>query len=110
MEHKLKIHIKKQIYGIITPLYIKIGNNDEYKFSKGQTRTYIVDESPIPIHIRMFGNAIQFHKIISESVIFPSFQKSAEIECEVSITPNWIGGLSLGLLQPVSKIKVEIKY
>lgn len=110
MDHIIRIHRKKGFYGFGTPLCVKFGAEPEFKLFVGQDKTLTMSNVPTPLSVGMYGNALQFHKVKSEKVVFPEYQKSETIVCEISIKPNWVGCLTLGLLQPVSKIQVDINY
>lgn len=106
----IRIHRKKGVYGFGTPLCVKFGNEPEFKLFVGQEKSLAMPNVPTSLVVGMYGNAIQFHKVKSENVVFPEYQKSKTIVCEVTIKPNWVGCLTMGLLQPVSKIQVDINY
>lgn len=107
---KIRIHRKKKFYSSGTPLCVKFGDEQEFKLFIGQEKILSVPDKPVPLSIGMFGNALQLHKVRNESVVFPDYQKSDIIDCELNVIPNWVGAITFGLLGPVSKIVVNTNY
>ncbi|MBP9993663.1 MAG: hypothetical protein KBT67_01800 [bacterium] len=106
----LRVHRKKAFTGMAMPYAIKIDG-----VKKGTVRNGGSMEIEIPNHncvlmIDMVGNFLNLHKIREEVVLFPEHCTTGVIECEVETKYNPLGGLTLGLLQAVGKLSLNINY
>lgn len=64
----------------------------------------------IALKVSMKGNSFNLHKIEKEVVVFPEYSKSGVIECVISTKMNWFGFISIGILQSIERIIVDLKY
>lgn len=110
MEHKIRIHRRKAIYGFGTPLCVRCGDEKEFKLLIGKEKLISLPDNPTQLIVEMYGNMIQLRKVRKECVIFPDYSKSGTIDCEITLKPDWLGCMTLGLLHPVSKIIVDVTY
>lgn len=74
--------------------------------------TFTIPREKGVLKLREFGSKFAFHVIQKEIVIFPEniAPDNNKIECNVTATLNWMGALTMGLLAPIRKIDIEIKY
>lgn len=110
MNQVIRIKRAKGVYCFAIPIKVKYGNNQEFKLNNGQEIILPLSEKRAVLTVELYGNSFQFHRVTSRKVIFPEFQKSEMMDCVISVKPNWIGTLSLGLLQATATITISIKY
>lgn len=73
---------------------------------------YIIAKKQGVLRITEFGSNVSFHKITKEIVLFPEYIQNTEdrIECVVTATTNWLGVLTFGMLAPLRRLTIEVKY
>lgn len=79
---------------------IKIGDSVSLKIPHKQTA----------LKVSMVGNAMSYHKIEKEIVIFPEYCKTDTINCVISTKTNWFGVLTGGLFSAVGKVNIDVQY
>lgn len=73
---------------------------------------YIIAKKQGVLRITEFGSNVSFHKITKDIVLFPEYIQNTEdrIECVVTATTNWLGVLTFGMLAPLRRLTIEVKY
>lgn len=79
---------------------------------KSDSCEYTIDSRKGVLRIRELGSKFAFHNIEKSVVIFPEYIKNADnvILCEVKASINWLGVLTIGILAPIRRINVDVKY
>lgn len=79
---------------------------------KSDSYEYTIDSRKGVLRIRELGTRIAFHSIEKSVVLFPEYLKNIDnvIVCEVKASINWLGALTIGILAPIRRINVEVKY
>lgn len=73
---------------------------------------YSIDSRKGVLRIREVGTKFAFHSIEKSVVVDPEYIKNPDnvIVCEVKASINWLGALTIGILAPIRRINVEVKY
>lgn len=76
------------------------------------TNEYSIDSRKGILKIRELGSKFAFHNIEKSVVIFPEYIKNTDnlVLCEVKATINWLGVLTCGVLAPIRRVNVNVKY
>lgn len=107
---KLNISRDKSYVGSAMAYRVYINNHEVDKIKVGKSITLDIDDSPTTIKVSMVGNAISFHRIEKEVVLFPEKCDSGIIDCLITTKPNWIGIFTYGLFQAVGRTELIINY
>ena len=107
---KLNINRDKSIMGAAMPYRIMINGTELGKLNFGKSLSFELENVQSTLKVTMMGNSIVYHKVEKEVVLFPQYCKTGNINCRISTQCNWVGYLTLGLLQAVAKIELDIEY
>lgn len=107
---KLNIRRDKAFVGAAMPYRIVINGTEVGKMKIGSSMFYELPNTRSTLKVSMVGNSLTFHKIEKEIVLFPQYCKTGVIRCKIKTKFNWLGYLTLGLLQAVGKVELEIEY
>lgn len=79
---------------------------------KSESVDYTITPMKGVLRIREVGSKFAFHSIEKSVVVFPEHIKNADntILCEVIATINWLGILTIGLLAPIRRVAINVKY
>lgn len=89
---------------------IAVNNHGVGSLSIGQSLACHVNEEQHVLKVSVIGNNLTLHKMEKEVVLFPKYCKTGKINCYITTQINWIGMLTLGLLQAVGKIEIRVEY
>lgn len=109
----IKVHFvrKKTWMAHAMKFRIIIDGNNVAEIKAGKEMTIDIPfQKIVPIKLSMKGNVWNIHKIEKEMVLFPEFCTNKTIECLVNTKTNWLGFISMGLLQAVCNIEVDLIY
>ena len=107
---KLNISREKAFVGAAMPYRVMINGKEVSKIKIGGKMSYEIPNAQSTLRFSMVGNSFTLHNIEKEIVLFPQYCKTGVINCAVKTKFNWLGYLTLGLLQAVGKIEIEVDY
>lgn len=107
---KLNISRKKALLAATMPYRIIINGEEKYKLYVGKSCSLKMQNAQSVLKVSMVGNAINFHNIEREIVLFPQYCKTGVINCSIRTKINWVGYLTMGIFQAMAKIKIDIEY
>ena len=107
---KLNISRDKAFVGAAMPYRISINGEEMGKVSVGKSVSYELPSIQSTLKVSMVGNSISFHKIEKEIVVFPQYCTTGNVNCKIITKLNWLGLLTLGILQAIGKMEIEIEY
>ena len=107
---KLNINRDKAFVGVAMPYRVIINGTEVGKIKIGGNMSYELPDTQSILKISMAGNSLTIHKIEKEVVLFPQYCKTGVINCAVKTKFNWLGYLTLGLLQAIGKTEIEVDY
>lgn len=107
---KLNIRRDKVFVGAAMPYRIVINGTEVGKMKIGSTMFYELPNTQSTLNVSMVGNSLTFHKIEKEIVLFPQYCKTDIINCNIKTKFNWLGFLTLGLLQAIGRMELDIEY
>lgn len=107
---KLNISRDKAFVGAAMPYRIIINGTEVGKLKIGGSMSYELQNSQSTLKVSMVGNSLTFHNIEKEAVLFPQYCKAGDINCKIRTKFNWLGYLTLGLLQAVGRTELDIEY
>lgn len=108
----IKLNIKRDnsITGCAMPYRIFINGTEKAKLTFGKSLSLEIPNELTTLKVSMVGNLITFHKMEKEVVIFPRYCKTDIINCSISTKINWLGTLTMGLLQAHGRTEVNVEY
>lgn len=108
----IKLNIKRDnsMTGCAMPYRIIINGTEKAKLTIGKSLSLEIPKEQTTLKVSMVGNAITFHKIGKEIVIFPQYCKTNIINCSISTKINWLGTLTMGLLQAHGRTEINVDY
>lgn len=107
---KLNIIRDKAFVGAAMPYRVIINGVEKGKIKIGGSTSYEIPNNQSTLKISMVGNSLTFHNIEKEVVLFPQYCKTGVITCKIKTKFNWLGYLTLGLLQAVGRTELNIEY
>ena len=107
---KLDISRDKALVGAAMPYRIIVNGTEVGKIKIGNSMSFELPNTQSTLKVSMVGNSLTFHKIEKEVVIFPQYCKTGIINCRINTKFNWLGYLTLGLLQAIGRTELEIEY
>ncbi len=106
----ININRDKAFVGAAMPYRILINGTEIGKLKTGRSLSCEIPSTQSSLKVSMVGNAMTFHNIEKETVLFPKYCKTGVINCNIKTKFNWIGYLTFGLLQAVGRTELEIEY
>lgn len=106
----LNIHRETALFACAMPYHIKINGEEKCKLSMGNSITLKIRNAQSTFKVSMAGNAINFHKIQKEIVLYPEYCKTGIINCNIRTKINWLGYLTMGIFQAMGRIELDIEY
>lgn len=107
---KLDIKRDNSMTGAAMPYRIIVNGKEEAKVTIGKSLSLDIPKEQTKLKVSMVGNAMTFHKVEKEIVIFPQHCKTNTVNCLITTKLNWFGMLTLGLFQGVGRIEVKVEY
>lgn len=107
---KLNISRDKAFVGAAMPYRIIINGTEVGKIKTGGNMSYELPNTQSTLKISMVGNSLTLHNIEKEVVLFPQYCKTGVINCAIKTKFDWLGYLTLGLLQAIGKMEIEVDY
>lgn len=107
---KLNISRDKSFVGAAMPYRIFINREEKDKLKLGKSISFDLQNTQSTLKVSMAGKSFMFHKIEKEVVLFPQHCKTGIINCKIKTKLNWLGFMTLGLLQAVGRTELEIEY
>lgn len=107
---KLNISRDKAFVGAAMPYRVIINGTEVGKIKIGGSMSCDIPNTQSTLKISMVGNSMTFHNIEKEVVLFPQYCKSGVINCKIVTKFNWLGYLTLGLLQAIGRTELDIEY
>lgn len=109
---EIKISRKGSFMSRLVPYEVWFKQHKLGKIIKSGDRTFTINREKGVLKLIEVGSKLAFHVIQKEVVIFPEniAPNQNTLECNVTATLNWLGVLTWGLLSPIRKIDIEIKY
>ena len=107
---KLNISRDKAFVGGAMPYRIIINGTEKGKIRTGKNMLFELPDTQSTLKISMIGNSLTFHNIEKEVVLFPQYCKTGVINCKIRTKFNWLGYLTLGLLQAIGRTELNIEY
>lgn len=105
----LNVSRDRAFVGSAMSFRIIVDNNELGKIRIGEKKSFEVQNQRSVLKISMVGNALNFHKIKKEVVLFPK-EDTQEINCMINSKINWFGALTLGILQAVGRLELTVEY
>ena len=106
----LNITRQKNYVGAAMPYRIYIDGVEVATIKIGGRISLIIPNKQIMLKFSMVGNAMAFHKIEKEIIIFPEYCKTDTINCVISTKTDWIGILTGGLFKASGKADIDVQY
>lgn len=108
----IKLNIKRDnsMTGAAMPYRIIVNGKEEVKLTIGKNISLEIPKEQIVLKVSMVGNAMTFHKIRKEIVIFPQYCKTNIVNCTITTKLNWFGMLTMGLFQAVGRTEINVEY
>ncbi len=107
---KLNISRDKAFVGAAMPYRIIINGKEMNKIKIGGSLSFELPCIQSTLKVSMVGNSMTFHKIEKEVLLFPQYCKNGVINCKIKTKFNWLGYLTLGLLQAIGRTVLDIEY
>lgn len=108
--YTLNVKRNKSLVGAAMPYRVFVNGELQGNLMVGDSLSINISDSHLVLKVSMAGNAMMFHKIEKEIVIFPEYSGKQLINCEISTSLNWIGALTMGLFQAIGKLKIGVEY
>ena len=89
---------------------IFINEKEVAKLRIGKVFYCQIPKERLVLRIAMVGNALSFHKMVKEVIIFPECSTAGVVNCKVRTKLNLIGLLTGGLFQTIGRIEVDVSY
>lgn len=96
--------------GCAMPYRIIVNGKEEAKLTIGKSLSLEIPKEQTTLKVSMVGNALTFHKIEKEIVIFPQYCKTNIVNCSITTKINWLGYLTLGLFQAMGRTEINVEY
>ena len=106
----LNVSRDKSLVGAGMSYRIFINDKEVAKLRIGKTFSCQLPGEQFTLRASMVGNALSFHKIGKEVVVFPEYSKSGVINCKLRTRQNWLGFLTLGMFQAIGRTEIEVLY
>ena len=106
----LNISRDKAFVGAAMPYRIIINGKEMGKMKIGNNMSFDLPNIQSTLKVSMVGNSLTFHNIEKEVVLFPQCCKTGVVNCKIKTKFNWLGYLTLGLLQAVGRTELDIEY
>ena len=106
----INISRDKAFVGAAMPYRIIINGIEKGKINIGKNMSFELENSQSTLKVSMVGNSLTFHNIEKEAVLFPQYCKAGVINCKIRTKFNWLGYLTLGLLQAIGRTELDIEY
>lgn len=108
----MKLNIKRDnsMTGGAMPYRIIVDGKEEAKLTFGKSLSLEIPQEQTTLKVSMVGNTMTFHKIEKEIVIFPQYCKTNIVNCSITTKINWLGYLTLGLLQAMGRTEINVEY
>ena len=106
----LNVSRDKSLVGAGMSYRIFINDKEVAKLRIGKTFSCQLPDEQFALRTSMVGNALSFHKIGKEVVVFPEYSKSGVINCKLRTRLNWLGFLTLGMFQAIGRTEIEVLY
>lgn len=107
---KLHIYRDKALVGAAMPYRIIINGVETGKLHIGKDMILELPNTPSTLKVSMAGNSFTFHKIEKAVVLHSQYCKNGIINCRINTKLNWLGFFTLGLLQAVGRVELQIDY
>lgn len=107
---KLNISRDKAFVGAAMPYRIIINGKEMNKMKIGGSLSLELPCIQSTLKVSMVGNSMTFHNIEKEVLLFPQYCKNGVINCKIKTKFNWLGYLTLGLLQAIGRTVLDIEY
>lgn len=107
---KLNIRRDKSFVGAAMPYRIIINGTKVGKIKIGNNLSFDMPPTQSTLRVSMVGNSLTFHKIEKELVLFPQYCTIGVINCNITTKLNWLGLLSLGIIQAIGRTEIDIEY
>lgn len=108
----IKLNIKRDnsMIGGAMPYRIIVDGKEEAKLTIGKSFSLEILKKQVTLKVSMVGNAMTFHKIEKEIVVFPQYCKTNIVNCAITTKLNWLGVLTLGLFQALGRVEINVEY
>ena len=107
---KLNISRDKSFVGGAMPYRIIINGIVMGKMNIGDNMSLELPNTQSTLRVSMIGNSLTLHNVEKDVVLFPQYCKTGVIICRIRTKLNWVGFLTLGLLQAVGSLDLDIEY
>lgn len=107
---RLNITRDKSFAAAAMPYRIIVNGEELATIKVGKTLSFDIPNSKSTLKIAMVGNAMSFHNIEKQVVLFPEYCKTGEIDCLITTKLNVFGVIFGGLFQPVGRAELKIVY
>lgn len=96
--------------GSAMPYRIIVNGTEKAKLTIGKSISLEIPKEQMTLKVSMVGNAMTFHKMEKEIVVFPQYCKTNIINCSITTKLNWLSLLTLGLFQAMGKTEINVEY
>lgn len=107
---KLHIYRDKALVGAAMYYRVIINEVETGKLRIGKDMTLEIPNTQSTLKVSMVGNSFTFHKIEKSVVLYPQYCINGMINCKINTKLNWLGFLTLGLLQAIGRVELQIDY
>ena len=105
----LNITRKKSFVGAAMSYRVLLNGNEIAKVANGKSVSVQIPGAQATLMVSMVGNALTFHKIEKEVVLFPQ-PDTTQINCLIETKGNAFGILTSGLFAAVGKVELTVDY
>lgn len=108
----IKLNLKRDhsMTGGAMPYRIIVNGEEVAKLTIGKSFSLEIPKEQTTLKVSMVGNAMTFHKMEKEIVVFPQYCKTDVINCSITTKLNWIGFMTMGLLQAMGRTEISVEY
>ena len=106
----LNVSRDKSLVGAGMSYRIFINGKEVAKLRTGKNFSCQLPNEQFALRCSLVGNALAFHKMEKEAVIFPQYCVSNTVNCKLRTRFNVLGILTLGLFQAIGRTEIEVLY
>lgn len=107
---RLNVTRGKSFVGVAMPYKILVNGVELGSVAVGKTVSFSIPKVQSSLKVSMVGNSMTFHRVEKEIVLFPQNSVSGTVNCFIDTKLDFVGFITLGLLQAVGKLDIRVSY
>ena len=107
---QLRITRDKSFVGCAMGLAVFFDNTQIYSLSNGESAVLTIPARPGYLRFKMTGASVTPHPITGEVFVDSAACRHGAVNCQIHISPDWLGIMLGGLLRTVGHLKIDLNY